>query len=95
MCADCKKRTPTHASVNLGIFLCTTCASLHILHLTNISHIVLLSEEKWKKEWILALFYIGNKKANDYWEKGQIGDEDKSNYLLKKYRDREYLEGKK
>ena len=67
-CADCKKTSPTWASVNLGVFVCINCSGCHReigVHITKIRSVNL---DVWPKEILNNFKLINNKIANKYWE---------------------------
>ena len=67
-CADCKKTSPTWASVNLGVFVCINCSGCHReigVHVTKIRSVNL---DVWPKEVLNNFKIINNKIANKYWE---------------------------
>ena len=67
-CADCKKTSPTWASVNLGVFVCINCSGCHReigVHITKIRSVNL---DVWPKEVLNNFKIINNKIANKYWE---------------------------
>ena len=67
-CADCKKISPTWASVNLGVFVCINCSGCHReigVHITKIRSVNL---DVWPKEILDNFKLINNQIANKYWE---------------------------
>ena len=67
-CADCKKTSPTWASVNLGVFVCINCSGCHReigVHITKIRSVNL---DVWPKDVLNNFKIINNKIANKYWE---------------------------
>ena len=67
-CADCKRASPTWASVNLGVFLCINCSGCHRelgVHITKIRSVNL---DVWPEEALNNFKMINNKIANKYWE---------------------------
>ena len=67
-CADCKKTSPTWASVNLGVFVCINCSGCHReigVHITKIRSVNL---DVWPKEILNNFKLINNQIANKYWE---------------------------
>ena len=68
LCADCKRTSPTWASVNLGVFVCINCSGCHReigVHITKIRSVNL---DVWPKEVLDHFKIINNKVANKYWE---------------------------
>ncbi|KAH0795130.1 ARF GAP-like zinc finger-containing protein [Histomonas meleagridis] len=68
LCADCKKHRPKWASCNLGIFICLECSGIHRSLGTHISFVRSCNLDSWEPEQEMRMKYIGNQKANDYWE---------------------------
>ena len=67
-CADCKRTSPTWASVNLGVFLCINCSGCHRelgVHITKIRSVNL---DVWPQDVLNNFKLINNKIANKYWE---------------------------
>ena len=67
-CADCKRTTPTWASINLGVFVCINCSGCHReigVHVTKIKSVNL---DVWPNEVLKNFQKINNKIANEYWE---------------------------
>ena len=67
-CADCPKKRPTWASVNLGIFICTECAGIHRSLGTHITFVQSTKMDKWKEEWYDTCRFIGNNIGRRYYE---------------------------
>ena len=68
-CADCKKISPSWASVNLGVFVCINCSGCHReigVHITKIRSVNL---DVWPKDVLKNFKKINNEIANAYWEK--------------------------
>ena len=65
-CADCDKKRPTWASVNLGIFICTECAGIHRSLGTHITFVQSTKMDKWKEEWYSNCQFIGNNVSRTY-----------------------------
>lgn len=65
LCADCKRPSPSWASMNLGVFVCITCSGCHReigVHVTKIKSINL---DLWPKEKLshfnkISMFYFVN-----------------------------------
>ena len=67
-CADCKRTTPTWASINLGVFICINCSGCHReigVHVTKIKSVNL---DVWPNDVLQNFKKINNKIANKYWE---------------------------
>ena len=68
LCADCKRPSPSWASINLGVFICINCSGCHReigVHITKIKSINL---DLWDKKILKYFKKINNKIANKYWE---------------------------
>ena len=67
-CADCKRTSPSWASINLGVFVCINCSGCHReigVHVTKIKSVNL---DVWPSEVLKNFQKINNKIANEYWE---------------------------
>ena len=67
-CADCKKTSPTWASVNLGVFICINCSGCHREIGVHITKVRSTNLDVWPKEILDNFKLINNKIANKYWE---------------------------
>lgn len=67
-CADCDARNPTWASVNLGVFICETCAGIHRSLGTHISKVKSVKLDNWKPAEVNTCRNIGNAVAKAYYE---------------------------
>jgi stromal membrane-associated protein len=67
-CADCGKRGPTWASINLGCFVCLSCSGIHRSMGTHVSQVRSVDLDTWKPEWVAVMKEWGNEKANSVWE---------------------------
>lgn len=63
-CAECMAAHPRWASVNLGIFLCMRCASLHRQLGTHISRVKSTSLDSWTRDEVRYMRQVGNAKSN-------------------------------
>ncbi|TXT03890.1 hypothetical protein VHUM_04313 [Vanrija humicola] len=63
-CADCHGSSPRWASVNLGIFLCVTCASVHRKMGTHRSRVKSVTLDEWTREQVQGMKEMGNTKSN-------------------------------
>ena len=84
-CADCKRPSPTWASMNLGVFVCIKCSGCHReigVHVTKIKSVEL---DLWPVKTLKDFAKINNEIANSYWEYGL------KNYDYQRIRDNEYL----
>ena len=68
LCADCKRTSPTWASVNLGVFVCINCSGCHREIGVHITKIRSTNLDVWPKEVLDNFKIINNKIANKYWE---------------------------
>ena len=68
LCADCKRTSPTWASVNLGVFVCINCSGCHREIGVHITKIRSTNLDVWPKEVLNNFKIINNKIANKYWE---------------------------
>ena len=59
LCADCKRPSPTWASVNLGVFICINCSGCHREIGVHITKVRSTNLDVWPKE-ILDNFKIIN-----------------------------------
>uniref|UniRef100_A0A7S1B218 Uncharacterized protein n=1 Tax=Noctiluca scintillans TaxID=2966 RepID=A0A7S1B218_NOCSC len=66
-CADCG-RDVAWASVNLGVFVCSTCASVHRTLGAQLSKIKSVKLDEWRPEWVRVCSAIGNANAQAYYE---------------------------
>ena len=82
-CADCKRPSPTWASLNLGVFVCIKCSGCHReigVHITKIKSVEL---DLWPSKALTDFSKINNEIANAYWEY------DLKNYDYQRIRDNE------
>ena len=82
-CADCKRPSPTWASLNLGVFVCIKCSGCHReigVHITKIKSVEL---DLWPSKALTDFAKINNEIANAYWEY------DLKNYDYQRIRDNE------
>nr|XP_019007987.1 uncharacterized protein I206_07155 [Kwoniella pini CBS 10737]OCF46768.1 hypothetical protein I206_07155 [Kwoniella pini CBS 10737] len=63
-CADCHASAPRWASVNLGIFLCVGCASVHRKMGTHKSRVKSVTLDTWTREQIIHMKEVGNTISN-------------------------------
>ena len=67
-CADCKRTSPSWASINLGVFVCINCSGCHReigVHVTKIKSVNL---DVWAEDTLKYFQKINNEIANEYWE---------------------------
>ncbi|XP_064107072.1 arf-GAP with dual PH domain-containing protein 1-like isoform X1 [Macrobrachium nipponense] len=67
-CADCGLTNPEWASCNIGVFICTTCASLHRGLGTHISQVRSLRLDKWEDKQVEMMEMMGNVQAKQKYE---------------------------
>ena len=82
-CADCKRPSPTWASLNIGVFVCIKCSGCHReigVHITKIKSVEL---DLWPSNVLTDFARINNDIANAYWEY------DLKNFDFQKIRDNE------
>ncbi|WVQ85975.1 hypothetical protein IAT38_008143 [Cryptococcus sp. DSM 104549] len=96
-CADCHASAPRWASVNLGIFLCVGCASVHRKMGTHKSRVKSVTLDTWSRDQIVAVRSIGNTASNAIYNPNErlhppppsYGHEDRDSeierYIRKKY----------
>ena len=83
LCADCKRPSPTWASLNIGVFVCIKCSGCHReigVHITKIKSVEL---DLWPSKSLTDFSKINNEIANAYWEY------DLGNFDFQKIRDNE------
>lgn len=68
LCADCGCPNPEWASYNLGVFICTTCATWHRKLGTHVSKVKHLKLDKWDDEQVQGMEEMGNEKAKQKYE---------------------------
>ncbi|CAL4115411.1 unnamed protein product, partial [Meganyctiphanes norvegica] len=64
VCADCGLKNPEWASYNIGVFLCTSCATGHRRLGTHISKIKSLTLDKWDDSQVESIEDLGNDAAH-------------------------------
>ena len=68
-CADCSRKSPDWASLNLGILVCIECSGIHRNLGSHISKVRSLSLDCWPQANLAALERSGgNAEANSMWE---------------------------
>lgn len=77
-CADCKKKAPRWASVNLGIYICMQCSGIHRSLGVHISQVRSITLDTWLPEQVAFMKSMGNGKSNSHWEAELPPDYDRS-----------------
>eukprot|EP00833_Pecoramyces_ruminatium_P015291 jgi/Orpsp1_1/1189323/evm.model.d7180000071121.1 len=82
-CADCGAKEPKYASVNLGVFICSSCRHLHELLGQNVSIVKSIEKDVWTSDEMQNFLTMGNANA-----KAIYGGSNKNvtlDYLRQKY----------
>ena len=64
ICADCEEPSPTWASVNRGVFICTQCAGVHRSLGVDVSFVLSCSLDDWLHEQVDNMEKLGNERVN-------------------------------
>ena len=64
ICADCEEPSPTWASVNRGVFICTQCAGVHRSLGVSVSFVLSCSLDDWLHEQVDNMEKLGNERVN-------------------------------
>jgi len=67
-CADCGKKDPNWASINLGIFICLSCSGIHRSLGTHITKVRSCTLDTWEPQQIEVMKSVGNARAKEIWE---------------------------
>lgn len=67
-CADCTSPDVSHASLNLGVLVCSTCADVHRSLGSQISQVKSLEGDSWSEQEIRELESKGNRTGKDRYE---------------------------
>lgn len=89
-CAECGNKQPTWASVNLGVFVCIRCSSVHRAMGTHISKVKSATLDIWKMSMVKQFeAQGGNEKVNSAYEaklpKGQKPTVNSDMYLVERF----------
>lgn len=76
ICVDCDERSPTWASVNLGVFLCINCAGNHRSFGVNISRVRSLTLDVWTPIHIKSMKLGGNFSFRQFMEEKGVQEND-------------------
>ncbi|KAL5545348.1 hypothetical protein UlMin_009132, partial [Ulmus minor] len=93
-CADCRNKAPRWASVNLGIFICMQCSGIHRSLGVHISKVRSTTLDTWLPEQVAFMEYMGNEKANSYWEATMPPNYDRDameNLIRAKYEEKRWV----
>lgn len=66
-CADCGSSSPTWASLDFGVFVCSNCSGAHRSLGPTITRVKSTKLDKWNRDWIQNM-KLGNEEINKYWE---------------------------
>ncbi|CAG2108265.1 unnamed protein product, partial [Medioppia subpectinata] len=69
ICADCDHESPEWASITLGVFLCTQCASIHRKIGIHVSRIKSLKLDNWDQSQVIIMEENGNILSKKLYEK--------------------------
>lgn len=86
-CADCRRKSPSWASILFGIFICIKCSGFHRELSTSIAKVKSVDLDKWPKGVVDLYMRLNNTVANDYWESSL----DKERFDFKRIRDDDNL----
>ena len=67
-CADCRRKSPSWASILFGTFICIKCSGFHRELSTSIAKVNSVDLDKWPKGVADLYTKLNNKVANQYWE---------------------------
>ncbi len=67
-CAECDQRAPLWASVTLGVFLCTRCASVHRHVSKPVTFVRSCTLDEWNEEQLRKMQSMGNVKSRELYE---------------------------
>ncbi|XP_063684523.1 arf-GAP with Rho-GAP domain, ANK repeat and PH domain-containing protein 1-like isoform X6 [Bolinopsis microptera] len=70
-CADCNSPDPKWASINLGVVVCIKCSGSHRdlgVHISKVRSLE-LDVKAWTDDMVSVFHRIGNRRANEYFEK--------------------------
>jgi len=67
-CIDCRRKSPTWASITVGVFMCIKCSGFHREIGVHITFVKSTNLDKWPKGIALLFGKTNNKIANQFWE---------------------------
>lgn len=74
LCADCQANVSKYTSSNIGIFICYQCSAIHKSLGSQISFVRAIALDNWTPEQSRLMKRVGNKVANEYYEKNLPAD---------------------
>lgn len=99
VCADCNRRNPLWASVNIGVFVCINCSAFHRQMGTHISKVRSLTLDTWLPSQVTTMQNIGNLRANKIYEatlkrskkiNGDVSNYERGDFIKAKYQRKEF-----
>lgn len=84
ICADCAKKKPTWASLNLGVLICIECSGIHRGLGVHISQVRSLTLDALNPEQVEMLREVGNAAANEVYEAELADDKVLTNHTQRK-----------
>ena len=68
ICADCKQKGTSWASLSFGVFICLNCSGVHRSFGMQVTRVRSIRLDSWTLADCKIMENIGNKIANMYWE---------------------------
>lgn len=93
---------PEWVSINLGVFLCTACVSIHRSLGVNVSSIRSITLDRWDRSMLKGIQQIGNARSNAIYEKhlmagakptASSSSEDRRRFIVAKYVEKAFTKG--